>query len=93
MTLKIRKSRDIRSSIVHLSGRIESDHLSELQKITAASESGGIVFDLAEVKLADRDSVRFLAHCETDGIELKNCPAFIREWIEKEKDNTRLVQD
>jgi len=37
--------------------------------------------DLREVKLADRDAVRFLARCEADGIQLKNCPPYVREWI------------
>jgi predicted metal-binding protein len=24
--------------------------------------------------------------CEADGMKLENCPAYIREWMEKEKD-------
>jgi len=32
--------------------------------------------------------VRFLAHCEADGVKLDNCPAYIREWIEKERNRT-----
>jgi hypothetical protein len=43
------------------------------------------VIDLAEVTLVDRDVVPFLAVCERKGIELKNCPRFLREWIAKEK--------
>jgi hypothetical protein len=27
--------------------------------------------------------VKFLAICEVDGIELRNCPSYVREWIEK----------
>jgi hypothetical protein len=37
-----------------------------------------------EVKLVDRDEVSFLAGCEAKGIKLANCPAYIREWIERE---------
>ncbi len=29
----------------------------------------------------DQDVVSFFRLCEADGIELKNCPAYIREWI------------
>jgi hypothetical protein len=27
----------------------------------------------------------FLALCETSGIELRNCLAYLREWIDREK--------
>jgi hypothetical protein len=39
---------------------------------------------LKEVKLVDRDVVSFLAGCEAKGVKLVNCPAYIREWIERE---------
>jgi hypothetical protein len=38
------------------------------------------------VRLADRDAVRFLRDCEADGMKLENCPAYVREWMEREKD-------
>jgi hypothetical protein len=37
--------------------------------------------DMKEVKLVDQDAVRFLSSCETGGTRLRNCPAYIREWI------------
>jgi hypothetical protein len=43
-----------------------------------------IVLDLSEVKLVDRDVVGFLARIEAKGIQLENCPSYIREWIERE---------
>jgi len=50
------------------------------------SESGdhSLVLDLNEAKLVDRDAITFLGACEAKGVKLTNCPAFIREWIEKE---------
>jgi len=45
-----------------------------------------IVLDLRDVRLADRDAVRFLRGCEADGMKLENCPAYIREWMDREKD-------
>jgi hypothetical protein len=36
----------------------------------------------------DRDIVRFLRACEADGIELRNCPPYIRAWIEQEAKQT-----
>jgi hypothetical protein len=39
------------------------------------------VLDLHEVWLVDREAVRFLAWCEAQGARLVHCPAYIREWI------------
>jgi len=44
-----------------------------------------IVLDLRDVMLADRDAVKFLRDCEADGMKLENCPAYVREWIDREK--------
>jgi hypothetical protein len=30
--------------------------------------------------------VRFLGRCESNGIELRNCPLYVQEWILREKD-------
>jgi hypothetical protein len=49
------------------------------------TESAKTVLDLSEVTLADRDAATFLAACELKGIELKNCPAFLRSWVSKEQ--------
>ena len=32
-----------------------------------------IVLDLRDVRLADRDAVKFLRDCEADGMKLENC--------------------
>jgi hypothetical protein len=45
-----------------------------------------IILDLQEMRLADRDAVRFLRDCEADGMKLENCPAYIREWMDREQD-------
>jgi hypothetical protein len=45
-----------------------------------------MALDLEEVKLVDREAVRFLAACEARGIQLRNCPSYIREWIETGSD-------
>jgi len=47
-----------------------------------------IVLDLGEVRLVDRDSVRFLTQWEANGVLLDQCPSYIREWMEKERSNT-----
>jgi hypothetical protein len=43
-------------------------------------EAGNLILDIREVRLVDRDAIAFLSHC---GAELRNCPLYIREWIER----------
>jgi len=45
-----------------------------------------IVLDLKEVGVVDREVMRFFMSCEADGVRLENCTAYIREWMEREKD-------
>jgi len=83
--LKIQRSANEKSVVLIVSGRIKAARLAELEKLLEC-EAGdrSLVLDLKEVKLVDRDVVSFLASCEAKGVELTNCPAYIREWIEKE---------
>jgi len=53
--------------------------------LTSESSDRHVVLDLRQVKLVDRDAVRFLADREAAGTELRNCSAYIREWITQEK--------
>jgi hypothetical protein len=86
--LRIRRITTDDLVIFILSGRIREHHISELTDLLAAEKDGSrIVFDLEEVRLVHRDAVRFLAACEARGILLQNCPAFVREWIQKGSDS------
>ena len=67
-----------------VSGRIQGHALDTLRELLG-QEKGKLAIDLTEVSLVDRETVMFLALSETRGIELRNCPAFIREWIDREK--------
>jgi ABC-type transporter Mla MlaB component len=90
--LKIRRSFD-KVPTFALSGRIDHKHLSELQAVLEAErEAGEISLDLDEVKLVDRESIRFLASCEARGIGLKNCPFYVREWIKTRIGKTHELQ-
>jgi hypothetical protein len=83
---QISRSEDTGRVTFTLSGRIEAEELAELQKLIKSevgATSKAIVLDLTDVKLLHREAVKFLAICEADGIELRNCPSYVREWIEK----------
>lgn len=76
--------------IFTLSGRIQVEHLPELNDLLKREcAEQRIVFDLGEVRLVDREAVSYLARCEAAGARLDNCPAYIREWIGKER-NTQI---
>jgi hypothetical protein len=85
MTLKIDKSARGEVVVYALSGRIRAEEVAELQRLLEVEgQDHRIVLDLKEVKLVDRDAVRFLARCEANGTRLENSPAYIREWIGRE---------
>ena len=67
-----------------LSGRIEKEDLGELKTLLEKNEKA-VVLDLKEIRLVDREAVRFLANLETDNARITNCPPYIREWIRRER--------
>jgi hypothetical protein len=86
MTLKIEKSEEGGFSIFALSGRLETEHISELERLFGPQAGyGKIILDLKELRLADREAVKFLSRCEMHGLKVENCPAYVREWMEREK--------
>jgi hypothetical protein len=64
---------------------MEADHVVELRDLFD-SDYRNIILDLQELRLADRDAVKFLRSCERDGMNLENCPAYVREWMDRESD-------
>jgi hypothetical protein len=73
-----------------LSGRIEAEDIEELCKLFELETTGRkIALDLKDVTLVDRDGLKFLSACEADGVDLENCPAYIREWILRETKQMR----
>jgi hypothetical protein len=87
MTLKIERSTRCGFAVLTLSGRIEEDHIPGLMELIRwQSEYPNIRLDMKEVKLVDREAVKFLARCEADGAKLENCPVYIRKWMERERD-------
>src|SRR6202043_2525253 len=87
ITMTFRIERSVRQGIMvfTLSGRMQAEEVAELKALFDA-DYRKIVLDLRDVRLADRDAVRFLRDCEADGMKLENCPAYIREWMDREKD-------
>ena len=74
--------------IFAVSGRMDAENLGELKTLFSLEENDrSISLDLKDLTLVDQDAVTFLGRCEADNIQLKNCPAYIREWIKRNKAN------
>ena len=85
MTLRIERSTRQKFTVFMLSGRMEAEQVPELEELFDR-DYRNIILDLRDVRLADRDAVRFLRGCEADGMKLENCPAYVREWMNREQD-------
>jgi anti-anti-sigma regulatory factor len=84
--LKITRAAN-REVVFTVSGRLGAENLAELKTLFNSEASGRrIALDLRELTLVDQDAVSFLVRCEAENIQLKNCPAYIREWIARERD-------
>jgi anti-anti-sigma regulatory factor len=86
--LRIRRSSN-GEVLLALSGRIDSEHVTELESLIRAEGDGQrIVIDLKDVTLAGQDGVIFLSQCEARDIRLVNCAPYIREWITRENNGS-----
>ena len=93
MTLQIQKSDERNRVVLTLIGRIRADQVSELEALlTSVTDYDSVVLDLKDVRLVDRDAVLFLTRTETAGAKLRNCSAFIREWITRERNEMQRAK-
>jgi anti-anti-sigma regulatory factor len=84
--LKITTAANAAEVVFTVSGRLDAENLTELKTLLSSEASGRrITLDLKELTRVDQDAVSFLERCEDDSIQLRNCPAYIREWITRER--------
>lgn len=83
--LKIQRSAN-GEVVFTLIGRVNVENVAELKTLFESEGEGRrIVLDLKDLTLVDRDAVVFLERWESDSVKLTNCPAYIREWITRER--------
>jgi hypothetical protein len=70
--------------ILRISGRITGEDLNVLR--VSLEQERRAAIDLKDILLVDREVVKLLALCESNGNELRNCPLYIREWITRERE-------
>ena len=83
--LRIVRSIDAGTTTLTVSGRIGSEQLPELRRSVEEERTRGVVLDLVEVSIVDVEAVRFLVQCETQGVQIELSPAYVREWVAREK--------
>jgi hypothetical protein len=74
--------------ILCISGRIAAQDVDMLRALLE-QERSAVAIDLKSVLLVDREAVKLLALRESNGAELRNCPAYIHEWVTRERAETK----
>jgi citrate lyase gamma subunit len=72
--------------LLYISGRLGSEQLEIVRTVLDGRDV--VAVELAEVELVDREAVKLLVQAEAKGIELRSCPAYIREWIMNERESS-----
>jgi hypothetical protein len=70
--------------VLRISGRLVAEHVDTL-RTSLEQEGRAVAIDLKDVLLVDLEAVKLLAVCELNGAELRNCPAYVREWVTRER--------
>jgi anti-anti-sigma regulatory factor len=83
--MKIEVASQRGKTTVRLSGQFQAEHIAELKK--QLQENGPrFVLDLTELTVVDVEVVRFFVVCEANGAKIVDCPRYIREWMNRERD-------
>ena len=71
--------------VFRVSGRIDRAYVEVLQELIENEKTAEarLSLDLKEVTVVSLEAVKALNVSETSGIELRNCPAYVREWISR----------
>jgi ABC-type transporter Mla MlaB component len=69
-----------------LSGQMDQETMAELETLINSEANGRhIALNLKDLTLVNEDAVIFLERCESNSVTLENCPAYIREWINRQR--------
>ena len=81
--MKIETETDNGTITLRLIGRLQAEQIAQLNEEIEVSRAARIC--LRQVTLVDVEVVRFLTACEESGISIVNCSAYIREWMDRER--------
>ena len=73
--------------VLRISGRIDDPDVEILRELmeSETKTKSTVALDLRNVTLISRDAIKLLSAVEEKGTELRNCPAYIRDWVSREK--------
>ena len=73
--------------VLRVSGRIDGTCVATLRESVDKEKTtkAGLAIDLTAVTLVNQEAVDALAVAEANGIELRDCPAYVREWVSRAK--------
>jgi alpha-beta hydrolase superfamily lysophospholipase len=91
MTFRIQRAATDDGVVLTISGEIAEGHESDLRALLDAERVRTVVLDLAGLTVVDRDGIRVLAGSEARGAMLTNCPGYVREWIDRERQESRMT--
>jgi hypothetical protein len=78
--------------ILRISGQVTGEDVDLLRDLLD-QEKSVVAIDLKDVLLVDREVVKFLARRESNAVELRNCPAYISEWIKRERTDANASEE
>ena len=90
--LKIERISGERGTRICLSGQLRSEHLGQV-KSEMERAAQPVVLDLEEVDLVDIDGVRFLNKCEAAGIQVLQCSPYVKEWMQRERNQPKSAPE
>ncbi len=73
---------------IRVSGKLFQGHLSYLEQLVSSAIDCRLwpVLSLAHLEELDQAALLFLVHGESRDFGIELCPAFIREWMERERE-------
>jgi len=57
----------------------------DLLRSLLEQERSVVAVDLKDALIVDREAIELLAMHVSNGVELRDCPAYIREWVTRER--------
>jgi hypothetical protein len=74
-----------------LVGNVSIDVLPQIDRLVGDGRrlQGRVMLDLSEVTLMDRTAARFFAEQLDRGVELVDCPNYLKHWITRETKHER----
>lgn len=72
--------------VFRVSGELDAGNVAEIEAVISAERQGTpIALDLTDLRSVDGEAIKSLEKWEADSIKLKNCAAYMREWIRRQR--------